>query len=150
MRFTLTLLFLSLAAAAAGASAPSRRAPPDLLRYAGRYPSDRVSGISFRTHPLVRAAINGAAPAGIRSDILSGQVESPIAVLPNFIIGHSCEAHSCGTHNTSVVINYRTREAAVCRITDGRAAIWYRNGRVAARNGSCEPEEMPASLRISM
>ncbi|MEA2207271.1 MAG: hypothetical protein QOE77_4047 [Blastocatellia bacterium] len=150
MRLTLILLSLSLATAAAGASAPSRRAAPDLLRYAGRYPSDRISGISFRTHPLVRAAIDAAAPAGIRGDILSGQVEIPIAVLPNVIIGHSCEAHNCGSHNTSVAIDYRTREAAVCRITDGRNAIWYRDGRVAARNGSCEPEEIPASIRFSM
>ena len=150
MRLTLTLLVLSLATAAAGASAPSRRAPPDLSAIC-RTLSLRSNKRNFLPHALlVRAAINAAAPAAIRRDILSGQVESPIAVLPNFIIGHSCEAHNCGSHNTSVVINYRTREAAVCRITDGRNAIWYRNGRVAARNGSCEAEEIPASLRVSM
>jgi len=50
------------------ANGHQRRGGPDLARYAGRYPFDRVAGVRFLEHPRVRQAVATAAPTpGIRA-----------------------------------------------------------------------------------
>lgn len=135
-------LYLTMAAAAMLLAVPAsgfqRRGAPDLARYAGRYPFDRVAGVRFLDHPVVRQAVAGAAPSPrIRVRILREGTSSDIKVTRAFVLASACEPHNCGSHNWSIVIGRRNRAQFVCYKPDGGSARWYRRQRMVAGGDSC-------------
>lgn len=114
--------------------------PPDLARYAGRYPFDRIGGVRFLSHPIVRQAVANAAPsAAIRNRILAQGTSGDIVVTPEMVLAWACEPHNCGPHNWSIAIGRRNQAHFVCYQPDGtESGRWYRRRRlVAETEGGC-------------
>ena len=143
------LAMASVALLTAPASSLQRRGAPDLARYAGRYPFDRVDGVRFLNHPLVRQAVANAAPSPrVRSRILAVGTSGIIVVTRAMVLARACEPHNCGSHNWSIVIGRRNQAQFVCYKPDGGSARWYRRQRVVAEGGGCpfEGAEVPAAV----
>jgi hypothetical protein len=146
-------IYLAMAATAALLAAPAlglqRRGAPDLSRYAGRYPFDRVGGVRFLNHPLVRQAVANAAPSvRIRARILREGTSGLVVVTRAMVLAWACEPHNCGSHNWSIVIGRRNQAQFVCYKPDGGTARWYRRQREVAGGDSCpfEAAEVPAAV----
>ena len=137
---------LAVATPAAGLQ---RRNPPDLARYAGHYPFDRVAGVRFLDHPAVRAAVAEAAPTPrVRARILAEGTSGLIFVTPTMVLTWACEPHNCGSHNWSIVIGRRSGARLICYKPDGQPARWYRRQRVVATGDGCpfEVADLPAAI----
>lgn len=130
--------------------APARpQAPPaetvHLSPYVGRYPFDEVSGVTFLAQPAVRAAVEAAVPdATIRGWILErAGPQAPIALKEGRLLSWGCEAHNCGPHQWTVLIDPAGAAAEICYHEDamnGRSR-WYRAGSAPEmRNGECPSE----------
>jgi hypothetical protein len=111
----------NLSAEALSSSASSLSAapsPPSLGTYLGKYPYEKVSGVSFWEHPAVVAQVEKliSSPAA-RGIILGGGVETPIAeagAQGEYLFAYACEQHNCGSHNWSVAIKRDGSNASVC------------------------------------
>ena len=132
-RWLLIPLALALTAAA--------RPAPSLSSYVGKYPFDRVRGISLHGHPLYRALVRQAAPnATIRSTVLGTGVETPIEQPGALIVVQACEPHNCTDHEWTVAIRLPRGPAAVrYQDTDtlGDEARWYIGGAEVLRTDAC-------------
>ncbi|QNQ07890.1 hypothetical protein [Sphingomonas alpina] len=110
---------------------------PDLAGYAGKYPYDKVKGVSFLGHPQVRAAIEAAVPAGdIRDDVLAGKgVTVPILKTQGRLFSRTFDPASGGDVNWAILMIADGSKAAVCYSTgiekDVRGADWYLDGKIA-------------------
>lgn len=122
-------------------------APPPLSAYAGHYPFDRVRGITFFDHPRFRAAVTAAVPdRRVRRWII--EPSGPVAPIgrrrDGRLVSWGCEAHNCGPHNWTVLIDAAGRRAEVCYYDAsvmGQRSRWYAPGRAPAlRNGGCPDE----------
>ncbi|MGH6617026.1 hypothetical protein [Sphingomonas sp.] len=109
----------------------------DLAAYAGKYPYDKVKGVSFLDHPKVRAAIEMAVPVGdIRDIVLSGEgVTVPIVKTQGRLFSRTFDPASGGDVNWAVLMVADGSKAAVCYSTgvekDVRGADWYLDGKIA-------------------
>jgi hypothetical protein len=110
---------------------------PDLAAYAGKYPYDKMKGVSFLDHPRVRAAIKAAVPAGdVRDDVLAGKgVTVPILKTQGRLFSRTFDPASGGDVNWAILIVADGSKAAVCYSTgvekDVRGADWYLDGKIA-------------------
>ena len=150
MRRGICLTLAAAALLAGPALGVQRRGAPDLSRYSGRYPFDRVGGVRFLDHPLVRRAVANAAPsARISARILAQGTSGVIVVTRTMVLAWACEPHNCGSHNWSIVIGRRNRAQFVCYKPDGGRARWYRRHRPIAGGGGCpfEAAEVPVAVR---
>lgn len=125
------------------ASAAAGNGP--LSAYVGRYPYDRVGGVTFVNHPLVRRAVTAAVTdAAERRQILSADsTAGPIGRRDGRIISWACEQHNCGSHNWTIMITPDGRQADVCYWTEtiGGGSHWYVGGRpMESRDGDCPQE----------
>lgn len=113
------------------APAQQRRAPPDLGLYNGKYPFDRVRGVTFLAHPAVRRAVASAVSDGrIRRMVLGNATSGPIDVGSGFAYAWGCQPHNC-PHNWGILVGRRSQASAVCYTPDGSGrAHWYRGGRL--------------------
>jgi hypothetical protein len=130
------ILLLAMAAAAPA---------PDLGAYAGKYPFDKVRGVTFLAHPVVTAAVARIVPsAPLRKTILdpdAGPADT-ISVAPASVHSWACQAHNCGDHQWSITIDRKSREGVVClhdAATMGERSRWYlAAGRTEMRGGNCQ------------
>lgn len=131
-----------------------RRGPPDLARYAGKYPFDSIGGVQFLRHPAVRQAVADAAPtARIRTRILTQGTSGPIEVDDRMILAWACEPHNCGPHQWSILIGRRSRVHIVCyQPTGSETGSWYRRGHRIATGEGCPSEiaNVPAAVRAQL
>jgi hypothetical protein len=137
----------ALAMLAGTVSAAGRR--PGLALYKGKYPFDRVAGVTFIGHPAVRAAVRRAAPSpAMAATLLSAGVATPIDVSPVWIASGACEPHNCGEHDWAILINRRTGQAIVCHKPEGGRAAWFKAGRRIGGGDSCPAEikDVPAAI----
>jgi hypothetical protein len=133
----------AVAASHAGKQAVRNAAP--LAAFADHYPFDRVRGVTFVTHPLVRRAVTAAVPdAAVRTWVLRrSSTAGPIAARGGRLISWACEPHNCGPHHWTILIDPAGRAAEVCYFDeseDGRSR-WYAAGRAMQRRpGECPQE----------
>ena len=107
-------------------------AAPDLAAYAGKYPSDKVGGVTFLKHPAVVAGVKQAVPsAAVRKWVLSPEtVQSPIFDSGGVLLSQACEPHNCGDHAWTILIHIETGATDVCYHDaaemgpTGRAGTW--------------------------
>jgi hypothetical protein len=125
---------------AAGNSAAAAAGP--LSAHVGRLPSDVVNGTTFLADPRVRAAVEAAVTdAEVRRWVLREDVtSSPIGRRDGRIVATGCEAHNCGPHHWSILIDPEGTSAEVCyaRNSTLERSTWYVAGRPAEeRQGDC-------------
>lgn len=130
------LLSLGLMTTVPAAAAPNEAAP-DLGVYIGKYVFDKVEGIGFLEHPLVRAAIEAAAPQGpVRDQIyVTDAVTTPIIKVGQRLYVRSYDPASGGDVNWGILIALDGSKAALCYSTgveqDVSGADWYAEGEKA-------------------
>lgn len=106
--------------------------PPDLARYAGKYPDDPVDGVKFLTHPELRRLVRDTVPPAIARRVLDPNATTgPVYVNHESILYWACEPHNCGSHNWTVRIARQTGIPSVCYYRDEEGvASWYHEGRI--------------------
>ena len=138
------------AASPAPAPAPTASASPvakaALGAYAGKYPFDKVDGVSFLDQPAVRAAVTGL----IGDPAISGQLlggdgpATPIAERAGKLVAWGCRTHDCGDHNWSVLIAPDGSGAQACyhdaSSMQARSRWYLAPGKAAVRPGDCPSE----------
>lgn len=132
------------AASPAALSTPQPTATPAALgAYLGKYPSDKVDGVTFLDNPAVTTAVDAlVSDAGIRKLVLGGDGPvTPIASRDGKLIAWGCETHNCGDHNWTIEIAPDGTAPTVC-YHDANAmndrSRWYpAPGRTEMRAGDC-------------
>jgi len=144
MRVSLTIGVLALLTTSAAS------APPALTRYVGKYPHDKVAGVTFVRHPAVRRAVRSAVfePA-VTSEVLSEGVAIPIVRQRSMIVAHACRPHECDTVNWAIAVLTPGTRAAVCYHNSdlmGDESRWFVGGSARLRTpGGCDTE-VPAQV----
>ncbi|NIJ37727.1 hypothetical protein FHR22_002430 [Sphingopyxis panaciterrae] len=140
-------------AAAAKAAAP-KTAPaapdlkaPDLNAYVGKYPFDKVGGVAFSDHPLVKAGIAATVTdARVRTAITTTQGPSaPIEMIGGKVAAWSCQQHKCGEHQWMILVDPATGATDVCYLNDPAMvdeSRWFlAGGTEEKRKGDCASEK---------
>ncbi len=153
-----TLAALSLAACGPNATnADALEAPGDteepasapktnsgLAAYLDHFPFDVVDGVTWNDHPVVKAAIaKTVTNAEIRRTIetLAGP-SAPIESHEGKLMSWACEAHNCGPHQWSVLVDPASGAADVCYYNDSvdqaRSHWFLAEGAEEWRDGNCQ------------
>lgn len=120
------------------AGRPEWSFPQDWAAWVGRYPFDRVRGVTFLDLPDLRSRLRTMLPSDALTRIDELVVASPIERHGTWIVASGCEPHNCSDANYSVVIHERSLEIALCledaSLEEGtRELRWFRTG-VAPRS----------------
>ena len=112
-----------------------------LSSYVGKYPFNKVSGLSLYSHPKFRLLVNGAAPnSSISETILNGGVETPIERQGALVVIRACEPHNCGSHQWTVAVLSPDGPAAICYhdqdLMDDEAR-WFVGGYLVGQTKGC-------------
>lgn len=139
-RFLLIGVVVSLTAAAAAA--------PSLTAYVGKYPSDKIAGVSLYQNPKFRSRVAEAAPnSAIRSTVLASGVETPIEKQGALMVVQACEPHNCSDHQWTVAILAPSGPAAICYHDSdlmGAEGRWFIKGLVVGKTNGCWSGEQTA------
>jgi hypothetical protein len=129
-----------LAALAVGLMAAGKPAP-SLSAYVGKYPSDKVAGISLYSHPKFRTLVSGAAPnTAIRTTVLTSGVETPVERQGALLVVQMCEPHNCSSHQWTVAMLSPSGPAAICYYDSdlmGEEGRWFFSGTTIERTRGC-------------
>lgn len=132
------LAALSLFGFGAAASAAT-----DLSGYVGKYPFDKVGGVSFIENPAVQAAVKAAVPdARARKFVLSGDGPSPQIVLKDGrLLVSGAQDHNTSGRNWYLAISPSGDKVEVCVYdsgANGGRAVWGQTGqKPVSRDGDC-------------
>ena len=130
-----------LAIAAAASLVGAAKAAPSLSSYLGKYPSDKVAGISLYANPKFRALVRAAAPsATISQTILTAGVETPVEKQGALLVVQMCEPHNCAWHQWTVAMLSPSGPAAICYHDEelmGPEGRWFISGALVARTERC-------------
>lgn len=119
-------------------------AESELSVYLGKYPFDKVHGVTFWKQPAVRKLVHLMIDDGsIRRTILAGGVEPKIISDDGKIRAAACEPHNCGDHNWSISISPDGSDGSVCyHDADNDAQDgWYSGSGTKPSGGNCFPTE---------
>ena len=115
-----------------------------LASYVGKYPFDKIDGVAWNDHVLVKAGIAATVKdAAARKAIATTEGPSaPIEMKDGKVVAWSCEQHNCGAHQWSVHIDPRTGATDVCyfdEAADPDKARWFlANGAEEKREANCQ------------
>ena len=115
-----------------------------LASYVGKYPFDKVDGVAWNDHVLVKAGIAATLKdAAVRKAIATIEGPSaPIEMKDGKVVAWSCEQHNCGSHQWSVHIDPRTGATDVCyfdEAADPDKARWFLAiGKEEKREANCQ------------
>lgn len=142
-----TLLLAAMMLLPLIAAAP---AAPSLSWYVGKYPHDKVGGVTFVRHPLVKKAVQSASwEPVVTSEVLEEGVAGPITRQGSVVVSTACRAHSCDEVNWTIAISSSGRSAAVCYHNAelmGERSRWFFGGSpIAETAGEC-PDVIPERL----
>jgi hypothetical protein len=134
---------------ASNATANNATAPADpLAAYVGKYPFDKVDGKTFYEQPVVKAAV-AKAVADKEIAALVGKAgdgpAGPIALIDGKVSAWACEAHNCGDHQWTIMVDGAAGTARVCyhdAETMQDQSRWYDGaGGSAMKAGECPSED---------
>lgn len=115
-----------------------------LAAYVGKYPFDKVDGVAWNDHALVKAGIAASvkdAKALKAITTLAGPA-GPIEMRGDKVMSWSCQAHNCGPHQWAVLIDPRTGATDVCYFdeeADAANSRWFlATGKEEKRPGNCQ------------
>ncbi len=115
-----------------------------LASYVGKYPFDKVDGVAWTDHVLVKAGIAASVKdAAVLKAITTTQGPSgPIELRGDKVMSWACEQHNCGSHQWSVLIDPRTGATDVCYFdeeADAAKSRWFlATGKEEKRDGNCQ------------
>lgn len=128
----------------ASAPAAAPKADTGLAAYVGHYPFDTVNGVAWNDHPAVKAGIaRTVTNADVRRTIetLAGPA-APIETYEGKVAAWACEAHNCGPHQWSVLVDPATGATDVCyydESVDRDRSHWFlAAGTEEWRDGNCQ------------
>ncbi len=116
-----------------------------LAAYVGHYPDEPVDGVGFFDRTEVATALDGAVTdAGLRRAIIhSDGPRTPVFRVGSRIASWGCEAHDCGNHNWTLLVDPASGKGEVC-VRQGGRTLWHAGGPPVARGTDC-PSEKPAT-----
>lgn len=116
-----------------------------LAAYVGHYPDEPVDGVNFFDRTEVATALDEAVTdAKLRSTIVrSSGPRTPVFRVGPRIASWGCEAHDCGDHNWTLLIDPATGKGEVC-VHEGGRTRWHAGGPPVTRAGDC-PSDKPAA-----
>ncbi|KTE24691.1 MULTISPECIES: hypothetical protein [unclassified Sphingopyxis] len=135
------------AAAAKPAEAPSPLPPTagsKLASYVGKYPFDKVDGVAWNDHALVKAGIAASVrdKAALKAITTLEGPSGPIEMRGDKVMSWACEAHNCGAHQWAVLVDPRTGATDVCYYdeeADAAKSRWFLStGKEEKRDGNCQ------------
>ena len=115
-----------------------------LASYVGKYPFDKVDGVAWNDHVLVKAGIAATVkdPAVLKAITTTDGPASPIEMRGDKVVSWACEQHNCGAHQWSVQIDPRTGATDVCyfdEAADPAKARWFlASGKEEKREANCQ------------
>lgn len=137
-----------------GASAPKAQPPETsplpptagskLASYVGKYPFDKVDGVAWNDHALVKAGIAASVKdaAALKAITTTQGPSGPIEMRGDKVMSWACEQHNCGSHQWSVLIDPRTGATDVCYFdeeADAAKSRWFlSSGKEEKRDGNCQ------------
>ena len=135
------------AAKAPATAAPVKAGAPDLAAYVGKYPFDKVDGVAFGDHPIVKAGIAATVTdARVRTAITTTAGPSaPIEMIDGKVASWSCQQHKCGEHQWTIFVDPATGATDVCYVNDPAMtndSRWFlAGGKEERRKGDCAAEK---------
>ncbi len=133
--------------APSAAAATATPAGPPLADYIGKYPFNKVDGIAWNDHPLVKAGVEkSVTDAKVREAMatISGP-SAPIAMQGDKVAAWSCQQHRCGEHSWAVMVDPASGATDVCYMNDTALANqsrWFlANGTQENRDSDCSLKE---------
>jgi len=115
-----------------------------LASYVGKYPFDKVDGVAWNDHALVKAGIAATVKdkAVLKAIATLDGPASPIEMKDGKVASWACEAHNCGPHQWAVLVDPRTGATDVCYFdeeADAARSRWFlSNGKEEKRDGNCQ------------
>lgn len=115
-----------------------------LASYVGKYPFDKVDGVAWNDHALVKAGIAASVKdaAALKAITTTDGPSGPIEMRGDKVMSWACEAHNCGSHQWAVLIDPRTGAADVCyfnEAADATKSRWFlSSGKEEKRDGNCQ------------
>ncbi|UKK83292.1 hypothetical protein L7H23_12035 [Sphingopyxis sp. BSN-002] len=115
-----------------------------LAAYVGKYPFDKVDGVAWNDHVLVKAGIVASVKdaAVLKAITTTEGPSAPIEMKDGKVMAWACEAHNCGSHQWSVLIDPRTGATDVCYFDDSadnaRSRWFLASGKEEKREGNCQ------------
>lgn len=134
------------APAPAAATGPAPAAGAGLAAYVGKFPFDKIDGVTWSDHPMVKAGIRkSVTDAAARNAVLGwAGPTAPIALIDGKVSGWGCEQHNCGPHQWLVMVDPATGATDVCYFNESTSADharWFlASGKQEDRKGDCNPE----------
>ncbi|GLT02224.1 hypothetical protein GCM10007897_36290 [Sphingobium jiangsuense] len=133
-------------AMAAANAANAAAAASGLSRYVGKYPFDKVGGHSWNDDPAVVSAVTAAVgDAKVRQLVLEAEgPSSPIVEKDGRVLSWACEAHNCGPHNWTTMIDAVSGAAEICYVNEEAApgkTRWFKGGKEEVRTAPCPKAE---------
>lgn len=134
-------------AAAKPAETPSPLPPTagsKLASYVGKYPFDKVDGVAWNDHALVKAGIAASVKdkAALKAITTLDGPAGPIEMRGGKVMSWACEAHNCGPHQWAVLVDPRTGATDVCYYdeeADAAKSRWFLStGQEEKRDGNCQ------------
>lgn len=137
-------------AGAAKATGPTETSPlpptagSKLASYVGKYPFDKVDGVAWNDHALVKAGIAATVKdaAVVKAITTTEGPAGPIEMKGGKVMSWACEAHNCGPHQWAVLIDPRTGATDVCYYdedADAAKSRWFlAGGKQEKRDGNCQ------------
>jgi len=115
-------------------------------RYVGKYPFDKVDGHSWNDDPAILSAIKAAVPdAKIRALVLEAEgPSSPIAQKDGKVLSWACQAHNCGPHNWTTIVDPASGAAEICYVNEEAApgkTRWFKGGKEEVKSDPCPKAE---------
>lgn len=113
-----------------------------ITAYVGKYPRDAVEGIGFfdRTD-VANGLIQAVGDEKLRKLVRSGSgPQTPIFQTGTRVAAWGCEAHDCGDHNWTLLIDRKSGRTEVCHhdaATMGTGSRWYMGGAPVVRPDAC-------------
>lgn len=115
-----------------------------LASYVGKYPFDKVDGVAWNDHVLVKAGIAASVKdkAILTAITTTEGPAGPIEMRGDKVMSWACEAHNCGAHQWAVLIDPRTGATDVCYFdeeADAAKSRWFLStGKEEKRDGNCQ------------
>lgn len=141
------------AASPAASASPAEPAAKDaagsaagLAAYVGKYPFDKVDGVDWNNNPVVLAGIRKTVTdAAARKAILELEgPASPITLYQGKVASWACEAHNCGDHQWTVMVDPQSGATDVCYHNAAKLpekSRWFMaDGSIQERQGNCPVE----------
>ena len=117
-----------------------------LSAYVGKYPFDKVDGVTWADQPMVQAGIRkSVTDAAARKAILQWPgPSSPIELIDGKVSAWGCEQHNCGPHQWLVMVDPASGATDVCYYDESKSADsarWFlASGKEESRKGNCQKE----------